>query len=376
MDMIQLPRIAVGTVQRSADMQVMTWALMNVLERSGVHVQLFSPQSRFATRDAALRITGQSRRHLDSWLMTPETCIELFSRGTRFADIGLVEGQYDVARQAFRGGGSLDTLCQWLDLPSLVTIDARLLDAGHPLPLPSGAVGLLLDNVADVAELCRLQTEFEALCGIPVLGWLDRLTQLRAVVSDLLPDDDPTPELCHALGDALAPCLRLEQLLQIASQRPFSEAQCQLFRHRCLARPLRVAVAFDNAFNCYFPDALDALESQGATVSVFSPLQGDCLPGEPDVVYLGSGRPEEYLDRLAANCCIKESLWNHVISGGRIYAESAGLAYLCREIVMPGGDHWPMVGLLPALARRNPSPAADRPVEITVAKDSWLFSRN
>ena len=47
MGMNQLPRIAVGTVQPDADLQVMLWALISTLERSGLHVQAFSSQSRF-----------------------------------------------------------------------------------------------------------------------------------------------------------------------------------------------------------------------------------------------------------------------------------------------------------------------------------------
>ena len=78
MGMNQLPRIAVGTVQPDADLQVMLWALISTLERSGLHVQAFSSQSRFQSRDASVSITGEGRRHLDSWLMQPEVCAQLF----------------------------------------------------------------------------------------------------------------------------------------------------------------------------------------------------------------------------------------------------------------------------------------------------------
>ena len=162
----------------------------------------------------------------------------------------------------------------------------------------------------------------------------------------------------------------------IACKRTFAAVGDDLFRLQGFAQPLNIAVAYDDAFRCYFPDTLDVLESQGATVSVFSPLRSERLPDNTDVVYFGCGQPEDYVNELAANFCMKESLWNHVVSGGRVYAESAGLAYLCREIVMPCGHHWPMVGLLPALARRNPAPAPDRPVEVTLARGSWLFAAN
>ena len=374
--MIQLPRIAVGTVQRDADVQFMTWALMNVLERSGLHVQSFSSQSRFLPRDAALSITGKNRRYLDSWLMPSEVCAELFVRGTRCSDIGLVEGHYDVARKHAGMGGSLDTLCEWLDLPRIVTLDASRLNPCHLLPLPRDVDGLLLDNISDTGQLCSLQTELEAMTGAPVLGAIERLEQLRMVSGDALAKGQPTAELCHALGDALAPHLRLEKLLEVAGQRDFKDVKDVLFHRRSLARPLHVAIAFDDAFSCYFPNTLDVLAAQGASVSVFSPLHSERLPENTDLVYFGCGRPDDYLNELAAHFCMKESLWKHVASGKRIYAESAGLAYLGHEIVMPCGHHYPMVGLIPVQARLNPTPPADRPVEVTMNKDSWLFDQD
>lgn len=376
MGMNHLPRIAVGTVQPDADLQVMLWALISTLERSGLHVQAFSSQSRFPSRDASFSITGEGRRHLDSWVMQPEVCAQLFYNATRFADVGLVEGQYDDPTCQCASGGSLNTLCTWLDLPRLAVINTQSLDPCRPPILPAGVDGLLLDDVTDVDELCRLQAALEAFYGVPVLGWLGSVAHLRALVALLPPHGNPSPELCQALGDALRPSLRFDWLLRIASQRTFTMVSDDLFRLQSFAQPLNVAVAFDEAFRCYFPDTLDVLESQGATVSVFSPLRSERLPDNTDVVYFGCGQPEDYVNELATNFCMKESLWNHVVSGGRVYAESAGLAYLCREMVMPCGQHWPMVGLLPALARRNPAPAPDRPVEVTLARGSWLFSAN
>lgn len=372
--MNQLPRIAVGTVQPDADLQVMLWALISTLERSGLHVQAFSSQSRFESRDASVPITGEGRRHLDSWLMQPEICSQLFYNSTRFADIGLVEGQYDGPAGQCTSGGSLNTLCEWLDLPKLAVVNAANLDSCLPPELPTGVAGILLDNVADIDGLCRLQTVMEALYGVPVLGWLGRIEHLRSLVTNLPRRSNPTAELCQALGDELLAGLRLERLLQIARRSTFALVGDDLFRLPAFTHPLNIAVAYDEAFSCYFPDTLDVLESQGANVSVFSPLRSERLPNHTDVVYFGCGQPEDYVNELAANFCMKESLWNHIVSGGRVYAESAGLAYLCREMVMPCGRHWPMVGLLPALARRNPAPGPDRAVEVTLARGSWLFA--
>ncbi len=371
--MNHLPRIALGTVQPDEDIQLVLWALMNVLERSGLHVQSFSSQSRCEARDVALSITGQGRRHLDSWLMQPDICAELFLQGNQCADIGVVDGQFDAAIAGWPAGGSLDTLCTWLDLPQIAVVDAALLRPCQFPPVPAGLEGIVLDNVVDTPHLCRVQTMLEAFYGVPVVGAMKGTGAWRAALANLPPDKKPTQEFCDALGSSLLAHFRFDEFLRIAGKRAFSGIVGELFRHRELVHRLNVAVAHDEAFSCYFPDTFDVLESQGATVNFFSPLRSETLPSKTDIVYIGCGQMERFASELAANVCIKESLWNHVISGGRIYAESDGLAFCCREVVMPGGVHWPMAGLLPALARCNPRPAPDRAVEVNTASGSWLF---
>lgn len=267
--MNHLPRIALGSVQPNEDLQLVLWALMNVLERSGLHVQSFSSQSRFDTRDVALSITGQGRRHLDSWLMQPDVAADLFCHASRCADIGIVDGQFNVAVSGSLVGGSLDTLCEWLDLPQLAVVNAAAVRPCLPPATPSGLDGIVLDNVASIEQLCRLQTTFEALYGVPVLGAMQRQSNLRAAVAQLPPDGKPTPELCDALGTAFTPHFQFDAFLEIASRKTFANVEGELFRHRDSSRPLSVAVAHDEAFSCYFPDTLDVLESQGATVNFF-----------------------------------------------------------------------------------------------------------
>lgn len=371
--MNHLPRIAVGSVQAHDDLRALLWALMNVLERTGLQVQSFSSQSCYDSRDAALAITGQGRRYLDSWLMQPSVCAELFYHGSRCADIGLVDGHFSAGGSCSYLGGSLDTLCEWLDLPQIAVVNAESLSLCQMPRVPAGASGIILDNVSSAEQLCRLQTMLEAYFGIPVLGSLERICHLRAAIANLASEHQPAAELCNALGAALASRFRLDQFLEIASRRELAPVEGELFRTRTFSGPLNIAIAHDAAFNCYLPDVLDILEAQGATVNFFSPLRSESLPTGTDVVYLGCGQPEAYMNELAANVCMKESLWSHVVSGGRVYAEAAGLAYLCREIVMPCGRHWTMVGLLPALARRNPHPAPDQPVEVNTGRGSWLF---
>jgi cobyrinic acid a,c-diamide synthase len=138
---------------------------------------------------------------------------------------------------------------------------------------------------------------------------------------------------------------------------------------------LTVAVGFDEAFNCYFPDTLDLLELCGATVVDFSPLRDEALPPETDLVYLGCGHPERYAAALAENHCMTLALRDHLCGGGRVYAEGGGLAYLCQYMETADGRRTSMIGAIPAVARVNPQPAPPRPIEVTLARRTWLGMR-
>ena len=369
--MQQMPRIAVGTVQRGADHQPLLWALMDQLERFGPHVQPFLSQARFAMHDAASAITGQGYRHLDSWLMSPEICLDVFCHGTRPIDLAIVEGQYDAVRDE-ETGGSLDTLCGWLDLPRIVVLDAsRLADCQIPRR-PARVDAVLLDCVADRADACRWQTTMEALWGVPVLGSLDRQETIRKQIDQLPAGTKPSLELCRALGDALGNSLQCSRLLRMAAARPLPSISNQLFRRPFAPVALNVAVAIDDAFHCYFPDTLDLLEVQGATIHEFSPLHDDRLPSRTDLVYFPCGRTDCFAEELSNNHCMRESLRSFVAAGGRIYAEGGGLAYLARKLILDEGRQYSMTGILPVMAARAPLMTAPRPVEVTLSEDVWL----
>ena len=373
--MVHLPRIAVGTVQEHAANQPMLWALFDVLERSGRHLQTFLSQARFAALNGALPITGQSHRHLDSWVMTPDVCRELFFHGTRGSDVAIVGARYDSAiRTTGRPGGSLDTLCDWLDLPRLAIVDVSSLDGCRLPPRPERLDGILLDRVSNHDDACRYKTNLEALWGAPVLGSLDELSAVRAIIDRMPPGASPSRQLCRALGTRLEQTLRLDRLMDLAEQREYPAVPGRLFCP-CSRMPLNIAVAYDEAFNCYFQDTLDLLESRGATIQDFSPLRHEALPPDTDLVYLGCGHAERFAEQLAGNHCMMQSLRAHIQRRGRIYAEGSGLAYLCQQLVLEDGREVPMVGALAAQAQFNPRAATMEPIELTLSHTSWLAEK-
>jgi len=315
--------------------------------------------------------------------MPPEVCREVFSRTAthdpRYDRVNVVEGTFGPPGESDKtsnidNAASLSRLCDILDLPRVVVVDVSRLDGCRLPALPHNADALLLDKVRDARHAALWQTTLESLWRVPVLGAIETLGPARRALAALPRGAAPTKDLCDALAASLARCSRLHKLVALAGRRSFPATRPYLFAPENCAPPRgpRVAVAFDEAFRCYFPDALDLLELHGATVTDFSPLRDESLPPDTDLVYLGCGHPERYAAKLAANHCMLFSMREHLCAGRRIYGEGGGMAYLCEHLVTPEGERLPMVGAFEATASVEPNPTPPRATELTLSARSWL----
>ncbi len=367
---MMIPRLALGTVQPAARTTWMARALMAVARQAGLQVQGFYSRAVFTPDCGAQLLTGRQTRHLDSWLMTDELCRSLFCENMRDADLGIVEGVYRQAMVNNRHGPALDTLCDWLELPQLVVLDVSRLSACR-LPYPEFPVdGVFLDRVPNESAYRRWVVDIELFWRAPVFGGLlESAVPNRDVV--IQSGSRLTDERLKRLCDDLASRLRWSELLALASRPMPLPATRWPWKPLCSGKRLVVAVAFDNAIQCYFPDTLDALEALGAELRTFSPLNDPELPQGTDLVYIGCGKVDQFAERLSANPCLRTALCRFARHGGRIYAEGGGAAYLCREVVI-NGKSFPMVGAFPATAHRMDRPREPRPVELPLRVDSWI----
>jgi cobyrinic acid a,c-diamide synthase len=370
--MSRVPRIAIGTIQPETDSQAILWAALEVLRRRGHQVQSFCSQARFNDREGAAAVTGLNPRHLDSWLMTPEVCREIFVRGMAGCDLGLVEGRFQPADSGYAGdGGRLETLCDWLDLPMVAVLDVAQVKQCRLPPRPERVDALLLDCVAE-GEVGALVTNLESLWGLPIIGALDAGPRLRQAVRAVPAGGRPSEDLCMELGDRLLEYWQTRRFEPLTCRRDLPPARPRLFRCDLPQSQTTVALAYDEAFHCYFPDTLDLLELRGATLVAFSPLRDERLPANTDIVYLGCGHPERHAAQLARNDCMKAAMRDHLRRGRRIYAEGRAMAYLCQQLDANDGQFHRMVGLFPAVAHVAPGPSEPSPGEVTLNRTTWF----
>jgi cobyrinic acid a,c-diamide synthase len=316
--------------------------------------------------------------HFPNLARDPTTC----GNADSFAYSGLGATSHDVDGaelvNRWRSSNSLDHLCQWLDLPLILVVDVSSLDPCLLPRPPARTVAVLLDGCRDTRDLAVWQTRLGMLWDLPVIGgicadpvirarWAHEIRRVSS--GDLL---GGSAEFLDELGSAFARHVRRDWLLLIAQSasqlcdRPVTWSVARPYR------PVHVAVAYDDAINCYFPDSLEWLEAMGARVTDFSPLSSESIPADADLIWLGCGHPERYAERLAGNVCLLESLRARARAGARIYAEGGGVSLICASMACHG-HRYPMAGILPAQAEYQETGERDlQPVDFLPVGQPWL----
>lgn len=108
-----------------------------------------------------------------------------------------------------------------------------------------------------------------------------------------------------------------------------------------------IAVARDDAFSFIYPANIDLLESMGARIKYFSPLENETVP-DCDALWLPGGYPELHLETLSSNHETLESIRSYVDSGKPGLAECGGMMVLGKSITSKERQKGVMAGAMNA----------------------------
>jgi cobyrinic acid a,c-diamide synthase len=312
---------------------------------------------------------GRSCHNLDTFLVDKKLILQSFRIHSTKGDIAVIEGNrglYDGID--IQGSTSTAELAKLLQVPVVLCLDCTkstrtmaaavlgCLQFDPAVPIR----GVILNRVAGPRHEKILRQSIEHHCSIPVLGAVPKLGRQN------FPERHmglvPTPEHDWARGsiDAAAQIateyLDLDTLEQtarrVADLTPelkslAAEADNKKPATRNQEPEPRIGVIKDSAFQFYYPENIEALESAGAQVVFISPLSSETIP-PLDALYIGGGFPETHAQHLSENVSFREQLKALAKDGLPIYAECGGLMYLGEELVLDEGSY-PMAGVLPVV---------------------------
>lgn len=340
-----------------------TLALTAGLKARGHTVQVFKcgPDYIDGTYHAAL--TGRPVRNLDLWMGGGDDVRQQAARGMQGADMGLVEGVMGLLDSGAPDGvvASTAEVARTLAAPLLLVIDASrmaesvaaIVHGFHTIPGSPGLAGVIVNRVASPGHYALLEHAISGRTGVPLLGYIPERPDLTLPERHLgLVPAIERDALASKMGEWAAATRdtldweRLRRLMGDARLPRSSPPPAPLS-----GPPVVVALAQDAAFHFYYAANLELLESYGAEIQPFSPLAGEPIPAEAQLLYAGGGFPEEFLDQLGQQPHAHAAYRRRIEGGLLTLAECGGYMWLAQSLAHVEGEPVPLVGVVPAAMR-------------------------
>jgi cobyrinic acid a,c-diamide synthase len=336
-----------------------TLALLAALRQQGHTVQSFKVGPDYIDPMFHAFATGRPCYNLDAVLTSEDYLPQCFANHTQDVTHAVVEGVmglFDGAAEP-SGYGSTAAIAKHLNLPVILVVDCRsmsqsiaaLVHGYRSLDPELNLIGVILNRVGSDRHLEILTAALEPL-QIKIFGVFRRVDAISLPDRHLgLVPTDELPELRSVmarLADLGQAGFDWEQLGPWLGVDLTSPQVPQFWGNR---KP-RIAIARDAAFNFYYADNLELLETLGAELVYWSPLHDRALPENIHGLYFGGGFPEMFAAQLSDNKTVIQTIQRLIHAGIPTYAECGGLMYLSQAITDFEGHHYPMVGTLPTTA--------------------------
>jgi cobyrinic acid a,c-diamide synthase len=365
-----IPRLVVAGIGSGTGKTTVALGLVTALRRRGRSVQTFKVGPDFVDCASLAHASRRPCRNLDSWMLGREGVVASFAHGAGGADCAIVEGTAGVfdghggnrdASAASPAGfpGSTAEVAHLIGAPVVLVLDvgssaetaAALAIGVRKLDPALDIVGVILNNVPSDHRRRVAEDAIWSWARLPVLGSLPSLPhvqipEVRTGLRPLAASAQVDPALAE-LGAAVEKHCNLGLIERLMGHAPPLAAGAPSPAVPATGPPVRIAVAFDDAFCFYYAENLEQLEQAGGQVVTFSPLEDASLPRDIDAIYLGGGVSEMLVPRLARNGSFLTSLRRAHAQGVPIYAECGGLLYCSRSLRTSDGTVHAMASLLP-----------------------------
>lgn len=375
----------VASVSSGSGKTTVTLGLMEALRRRGLIVQPFKAGPDYIDPGHHSALLKRPSYNLDTWMMGVARARATFDSSMKYAHVGVVEGVMGLFDgKDGQDAGSTAHLSKVLGLPVLLIVDAARLSRSAGAIVKGFAEfdkkvdlrWVLFNRVGSERHYEMLKKSVPASLGVEVIGYLPReealslperhlglFTQGDTARAEWRKVVKKSAALLEAHADLGAMIKALSPSRKKMSERPVKRKGS-----------FKLGVALDSAFSFYYRENLDMLESLGAELAYFSPIEDKALPKGLSGLYFGGGYPELHAERLGKNSGMRAEIKKAADSGMPIFAECGGLMYLGSFINGPDGKAHPGVSVFPWTTRllKKRKALGYREVE-ALAGHPWLF---
>ena len=362
--------IYISAAKRNSGKTTISIALSRLLANRGLSVQPFKKGPDFID-PMWLNIASRNRTYnLDFYFMSKDKIRGHFLKYSLNSDISIVEGNHGLHDSIdIYGKSSNAEMAKLLGLPVILIIDVGELNRGV-VPLILGykefdknvdIKGVILNKVHSKRHEKNLLRAIKYYTDLKVAGSIPNNPEFSIKQRHLGLLSTMSGSEIEALVDKtsaeIANYIDLEGIIKMSkfADKHYTDAQkkhiLKLNADNAKQRSkrsgsIKIGVAFDNAFNFYYNENLEALENLGCELIKFSPISDKHLP-DIDALYIGGGFPEIFAQDLQDNNSMRNEIKRKIEEGLPVYAECGGLMYLCKSISYESGPK-EMAGIIEA----------------------------
>jgi len=389
-------RLLISSPQGHSGKTIVTVGLCDVFKRRGLSIQPFKKGPDYIDPSWLTVAAGRSCRNLDLFLIPEDRLLPSFQQSCKGVNLAIVEGAMGLY-DGLDSHGTTAEIARLLNIPILLVINttrmtssiAAMVTGYQHFQKDIPIAGVILNYVSGTRHESKLRNAVDQYCGIPVVGSIPKDQDLRIIERHLglIPSSESgeAESLVERIGRKLELQLDLDNIFKIARSfktnfkttsddptafpnSPFEKIRDEVKVRR--AKTVRIGILRDRAFNFYYPENFEALVNEGAELLFIDSFK-DRLP-KVDGLYIGGGFPEFFLKELEGNRSLRHDIAEAVQEGLPVYAECAGVMYLCRSISWQNRSY-EMVGIIPAEVQLSEKPEGHGYVVAEVMSENPIF---
>ena len=289
--------------------------------------------------------TGNTSRNLDSFFMKQGQIRDSYLKGMKGKDIAVIEGVRGLYEgiDSINDIGSTASIAKALKAPVILIINSRsLVKSAAALVLGFKALdpeiniaGVILNKVKNKAHYEKTKRSIEEITGTEVIGGIvrDNNISIEQRHLGLVParERETSIKFINIWSETIKESIDLDRLVEIAKSAPKITSDTIPIWNKLNRQPVKIGVAYDEVFNFYYKENIEALEANNAKIEYFSPLNDENLP-DVDGLYIGGGYPELFSKELSENFQMLSDIKQFHNDSRPIFAECGGLMYLMNSI--------------------------------------------
>jgi cobyrinic acid a,c-diamide synthase len=386
-DALSYPRVLVAGLRGGGGKTLVSLGLVAAWHNNGRKVAPFKKGPDYIDAAWLSAAAGEPCRNMDLFLMSRQGVLSSLETAAEHTDVAVIEGNRGLFDgMDAEGSYSSAELAKLLSSPIVLTVDctkstrtvAALILGCLQLDPDAPIRGVVLNQIAGSRHEAVIRAAVEQSCGIPVLGVIPKLRK------QIFPERHLGLVPPQEHDEKQAAILRVaevgEQYLDLDAFWSLAQTAPELEHEKApvtgadgpKAGAVEIGVFRDAAFQFYYPENLEALVHEGATLIEISPLVDAELP-DLDALYIGGGFPETLAPTLSGNKQFRESLRTAIERGLPVYAECGGAVYLGKKLIFESREY-PMVDVLPVVFGFQEKPQGHGYVKLETVGENPFFS--